>query len=71
MHLPYINNAPSCNLEAKANNLLPFGRVCCWQVVGGPAVLVGNSAGALAALQVAVSAPQLVRGLMLLDCSMR
>jgi pimeloyl-ACP methyl ester carboxylesterase len=41
------------------------------QVVGQSAVLVGNSAGALTALKVAVEAPQLARGLMLLDCSLR
>lgn len=41
------------------------------QVVCAPAVLVGNSAGALAALQAAVAAPDMTRGLMLLDCSMR
>lgn len=34
-------------------------------------MVVGNSAGALAALQAAVAAPHLLRGLMLLDCSMR
>lgn len=36
-----------------------------------PALLVGNSAGGLAALQAAVAAPHLVRGLVLLDCSLR
>lgn len=47
-------------------------RVCCaLQVVCEPAVLVGNSAGGLSALQVAVAAPGMTRGLMLLDCSMR
>jgi pimeloyl-ACP methyl ester carboxylesterase len=41
------------------------------QVVQAPAVLVGNSAGALTALQVAVAAPRLCRGLLLLNCTMR
>jgi pimeloyl-ACP methyl ester carboxylesterase len=41
------------------------------QVVRAPAVVVGNSAGALAALQAAVNAPHLLRGLVLLDCTMR
>eukprot|EP00775_Hariotina_reticulata_P007448 gene7448-7658_t len=41
------------------------------QVVQAPAVLVGNSAGALTALQVAVAAPNLCRGLLLLNCTMR
>lgn len=40
-------------------------------VVQQPAILVGNSAGALAALQAAVDAPQMTRGLVLLDCSLR
>jgi pimeloyl-ACP methyl ester carboxylesterase len=41
------------------------------QVVRAPAVVVGNSAGALAALQAAVNAPHLLRGMVLLDCTMR
>jgi hypothetical protein len=41
------------------------------QVVCAPSVLVGNSAGALAALQAAVADPAMARGLMLLDCSLR
>ena len=34
-------------------------------------VLVGNSAGGLVALQTAVTRPDLIQGLLLLDCSMR
>ncbi|KAF6254244.1 Alpha/Beta hydrolase protein [Scenedesmus sp. NREL 46B-D3] len=41
------------------------------EVVRAPAVVVGNSAGALSALQAAVNAPHLLRGLVLLDCTMR
>lgn len=41
------------------------------EVVRAPAVVVGNSAGALASLQAAVNAPHLLRGLLLLDCTMR
>jgi pimeloyl-ACP methyl ester carboxylesterase len=37
------------------------------QVVRAPAVVVGNSTGALAALQAAVNAPHLLRGLVLLN----
>lgn len=63
--------------EAMSHTVLsiaPHMNVCVYcplQVVCEPAVLVGNSAGGLSALQVAVAAPGMTRGLMLLDCSMR
>jgi pimeloyl-ACP methyl ester carboxylesterase len=41
------------------------------QVVKQPVVLLGNSAGGLAALQTSVTRPDIVQGLLLLDCSMR
>ncbi|MBE9110079.1 alpha/beta fold hydrolase [Nodosilinea sp. LEGE 07298] len=41
------------------------------QVVGEPAFLVGNSIGAVVALQAAVIAPYQVRGVALLDCALR
>lgn len=43
----------------------------CQAVIGGPAFLVGNSIGCIVALQVAVQAPELVQGLVLLNCSLR
>lgn len=43
----------------------------CQAVVGGPAFLAGNSIGCIVALQVAVQAPKLVQGLVLLNCSLR
>jgi pimeloyl-ACP methyl ester carboxylesterase len=43
----------------------------CQAVVGEPAFLAGNSIGCIVALQVAVQAPELVQGLVLLNCSLR
>ncbi|HIK12901.1 MAG TPA: alpha/beta fold hydrolase [Oscillatoriaceae cyanobacterium M33_DOE_052] len=43
----------------------------CQEVVGGPAVLVGNSIGCVAIMQVAVTYPNLVLGLASLNCSLR
>ncbi len=43
----------------------------CQQVVGQPAFLIGNSIGCVVAMQAAILDPQQVRGLALLDCSLR
>ncbi|MBI4784236.1 MAG: alpha/beta fold hydrolase [Oscillatoriophycideae cyanobacterium NC_groundwater_1537_Pr4_S-0.65um_50_18] len=43
----------------------------CREVVGTPAFLVGNSIGAIVAMQAAVDAPESVRGVALLNCSLR
>jgi pimeloyl-ACP methyl ester carboxylesterase len=43
----------------------------CREIVGEPAFLVGNSIGCIVAMQTAVTAPEQVRGLALLDCSLR
>ena len=43
----------------------------CREVVGGPAVLVGNSIGCIVAMQAAVDAPEWVSGVALLNCSLR
>lgn len=43
----------------------------CREVVGSPAVLVGNSIGAIAAMQAAVIAPELVQKTILINCSLR
>ncbi len=43
----------------------------CREVVGEPAILVGNSIGCVVAMQAAVDAPEWVRGLALLNCSLR
>ncbi len=43
----------------------------CEQVVGRPAFLVANSIGCVVAMQTAVLGPEWVRGIALLDCSLR
>ncbi|MEL6471101.1 MAG: alpha/beta fold hydrolase [Cyanobacteria bacterium J06623_4] len=43
----------------------------CQQVIGRAAFLVGNSIGCVVAMQAAVSEPDWVRGVALLDCSLR
>lgn len=43
----------------------------CEQVVGQPAFLIANSIGCIVAMQAAVTRPHWVRGLALLDCSLR
>jgi pimeloyl-ACP methyl ester carboxylesterase len=43
----------------------------CREVVGGPAILVGNSIGCIVAMQAAVMAPELVSGVAMLNCSLR
>jgi pimeloyl-ACP methyl ester carboxylesterase len=43
----------------------------CRDVVGEPAFLVGNSIGCIAAMQTAVDHPDLVRGVAMLNCSLR
>ena len=43
----------------------------CEQVVGQPAFLIANSIGCIVAMQAAVIRPEWVRGLALLDCSLR
>lgn len=41
------------------------------EVVGAPAILVGNSIGAIVALQAAVSSPEQVAGVVMINCSLR
>jgi pimeloyl-ACP methyl ester carboxylesterase len=43
----------------------------CREVVGTPAVLIGNSVGCIAAMQAAVYAPELTMGVAMLNCSLR
>jgi pimeloyl-ACP methyl ester carboxylesterase len=43
----------------------------CREVVGSPVVLVGNSIGAIAAMQAAILAPELVQKTILINCSLR
>jgi pimeloyl-ACP methyl ester carboxylesterase len=43
----------------------------CREVIGTPTILVGNSIGCIVALQAAVTAPEFVSGVALLNCSLR
>lgn len=43
----------------------------CREVVGGSAIVIGNSVGCIAAMQAAVLAPELVQSVVLLNCSLR
>ena len=43
----------------------------CQEVIGSPTVLIGNSIGCIVALQAAVTNPESVRGVALLNCSLR
>ena len=43
----------------------------CRDIVGGPAILVGNSIGCIVAMQAAVDGPEWVSGVALLNCSLR
>jgi pimeloyl-ACP methyl ester carboxylesterase len=43
----------------------------CQEVVGEPAFLIGNSIGCIAAMQAAVSRPEIASGVALLNCSLR
>ncbi len=43
----------------------------CREVVGEPVFLVGNSIGCIAAMQAAVDHPEIVRGVAMLNCSLR
>ncbi|MEO0517303.1 MAG: alpha/beta fold hydrolase [Cyanobacteria bacterium P01_A01_bin.116] len=53
--------------ETWGKQLLDF----CYDVVGQPAFVAANSIGCVVAMQAAVSDPSWVRGLALLDCSLR
>ncbi len=53
--------------ETWAEQILTF----CQEVVGSPAVLVGNSIGCIAALQATVQNPAMVRGVIMINCSLR
>lgn len=43
----------------------------CREVIGGPTILIGNSIGCVVVMQTAVEYPELVKGLMALNCSLR
>jgi pimeloyl-ACP methyl ester carboxylesterase len=55
------------SFETWAQLVLDFSQ----QVIGEPVFLVGNSIGCIVALQAAVTAPNQVRGVVMLNCSLR
>ncbi len=58
---------PGYTFETWGQQIVDF----CREVVGSPVVLIGNSVGCIAAMQAAVTAPDLVQSVALLNCSLR
>lgn len=64
---PQPNQEVTYTFETWARQIADF----CTEVVGSPVFLVGNSIGCIVAMQTAVSYPDLVQGVALLNCSLR
>lgn len=64
---PSPNDPLPYTFETWGEQVLAF----CREVIGEPAFLVGNSVGCIVALQAGVIAPEWVRGIAMLDCSLR
>lgn len=64
---PAPGNPISYRFETWGQQILDF----CHEVVGESAFLIGNSIGCVAAAQAAVMQPEQVRGIAMLDCSLR
>lgn len=64
---PTPHQTISYTFETWARQIADF----CREVIGEPALLVGNSIGCIVAMQTAVDYPDLVRGVALLNCSLR
>ncbi|HEY9878224.1 MAG TPA: alpha/beta fold hydrolase [Leptolyngbyaceae cyanobacterium] len=64
---PTPNNPLPYTFETWGEQVLAF----CREVIGEPAFLVGNSVGCIVALQAGVMAPEWVRSIAMLDCSLR
>ena len=64
---PSPNTEANYTFETWGQQILDF----CREVVGGPALLIGNSIGCIAAMQAAVDGPEWVKGVALLNCSLR
>ena len=64
---PTPNQPIAYTFETWGEQILSF----CREVIGEPAFLVGNSIGCIVALQAAAIAPEQVRGVAMLDCSLR
>lgn len=64
---PTPGTGASYTFETWGQQIIDF----CRDVVGGPAILVGNSIGCIVAMQAAVDGPEWVSGVALLNCSLR
>lgn len=64
---PFPGQPLSYTFETWGQQIADF----CREIVGEPAFLVGNSIGCIVALQTAVSSSSWVRGVAMLDCSLR
>ncbi len=64
---PKPNQSISYTFETWGAQIVDF----CREIIGGSAVLVGNSIGAIVAMQAAIFAPELVQSTVLINCSLR
>jgi pimeloyl-ACP methyl ester carboxylesterase len=64
---PTPNQPIAYTFETWGEQIIAF----CREVIGEPVFLVGNSIGCIVALQAAVTEPDWVRGIAMLDCSLR
>ncbi|NJM98182.1 MAG: alpha/beta fold hydrolase [Phormidesmis sp. RL_2_1] len=64
---PTPGDSIAYTFETWSQQILDF----CYGVIGEPAFLVANSIGCIVAMQAAVSDPKWVRGIAMLDCSLR
>ncbi len=62
---------PSDDFRYTFENWGAMIRDFCQEIIGGPAVLIGNSIGAIVAMQTAIMAPELVSKTILINCSLR
>ena len=63
--------APSAEIEYTFETWAELVVDFCREVIGTPTILVGNSIGCIVALQAAVTNPEFIRGVALLNCSLR
>ena len=64
---PQPNHPLAYTFETWGEQVVAF----CQEIIGEPVFLVGNSIGCVVTLQTAVMAPDWVRGVAMLDCSLR
>jgi pimeloyl-ACP methyl ester carboxylesterase len=62
---------PSAEIEYTFETWAELVTDFCREIIGSPTILVGNSIGCIVALQAAVTSPEFIRGVALLNCSLR